>query len=185
MDWIKDITVEEVEALFADMSYEEDPTFYLSGFQKITHPIYGTYFTYETKLDDMSGNLLSERWYLGNFGGIFSERDWTNCALLDDESLICDFKFNREGVANRQPVTASRWLKLVAQKNKGVVDENGNDYHRAFVKAYVDSRERWYSEEVALLKNAINSFDKSFNDRFNGLARLTGYSINNGEEQQS
>ena len=32
MDWIKDITVEEVESLFSDLSYDIDSTYYLTAF---------------------------------------------------------------------------------------------------------------------------------------------------------
>ncbi len=185
MDWIKDITVEEVESLFSIFSYEMDPTYYLTAFEKLTHPQYGTYFTYVAKMDDLSGNVLTQRWHLGKFGAIFSDMNWRYGGVLDSESIVSDFNFNREGIVGEQPAILSRWVKFVAQKNKGVIDENGNDYHMAFVKTYQDSRERWYNEEVALLQNAMGSFDKSFNDRFNGLVRLTGYSINNSEEQQS
>lgn len=186
MDWIKDITVEEVESLFSIFSYEMDPTYYLTAFDKLTHPQYGTYFTYVAKTNDLSGNnVLSQRWFLGNFGGIFSDVEWRRGGVFDRDAVVSDFNFNREGVSGEQPFIASMWVKFVAQKNKGVIDENGNDYHMAFVKTYQESRERWYNKEISVLQNAINSFDKAFNDRFNGLVRLTGYSINNGEEQKS
>ena len=138
-----------------------------------------------TRIEDKQETILQERWYLGNFGAIFGKSKWANGPVLAKDELVYDFKFNRDGEPDRQPAIASRWVKFVAQKNKGVIDEDGNDYHMAFVKTYQDSRERWYNEEISVLQNAINSFDKAFNDRFNGLVRLTGYSINNGEEQQS
>ena len=103
MDWLKDITVEEVESLFSIFSYEMDPTYYLTAFDKLTHPQYGMYFTYVAKMDDLSGNVLTQRWHLGKFGAIFSDMNWRYGGVLDSESIVSDFNFNRDGTRREHP----------------------------------------------------------------------------------
>ncbi|MBP3630427.1 MAG: hypothetical protein J6J23_02940 [Clostridia bacterium] len=175
MDWIKDITVDEVIKLFC---VHNNSRVYYTDFRKINHPAYGTIFTFSTYVNEIDYEGLFKTYYLGNFGSVYGDRG----AGVNSGAPIVNFNIGENGNIY-ETQEGNIWLNYVASKNIGFVDENGNDYFQAYANAYKEERENWYKEKIKKLAQIIENSDRSFNTMLANQMNAAGYVPNKSEQQ--
>ena len=176
MDWIKDITVDEVIKLFC---VHNNSRVYYTDFRKVNHPAYGTIFTFSTYVNEIDYEGLFKTYYLGNFGSVYGDRG----AGVNSGAPIVNFNINENG-SIFESQEGSIWINYVASKNSGVIDENGNDYFQAYANAYKEECRMWYQEKTKKLAQTIENNDRIFNEMLVKYMDAAGYASNDGEQQQ-
>ena len=189
MDWLKDITAEEIKSLLLSVSEKERRRWICNSgewynvlyrFQELRvakryKEGYGSYF-----------ECTSDYWYLycighlrndncdkfarfGQFGGVAYFKDG-----YDDNNRYVVYRLDdflieapwREYPSVETPLKyeiGRRFFAFVAQKNRGVLDENGNTYEEAYLKAQKDV----IDEHLARMQRIFDRGAEVINQRFN------------------
>ena len=181
MDWLKDITVEEVEELLHYSWVSEKDSYarcWNCLFKKMYDENYGTYFSYkvstQTKNNPFSRvpDTTTTTRFIGQFGLLYN----TDSGLADFNRILDGPLDDRSSSVhfNIMPDEGRKFFAFVAQKNKGVVDENGNTYGEAFKKAMQDYMQNSLDDYRKQLQKKL---DKEVKERQDWMRRYAGVTL--------